>query len=131
MIGSERSAGALARLAQLIMQRTLHTFGSGEEAPNIAVLTVSGDVTKSAAVRATLARVSSEFPRFRTSSYFSTGSSAHVSSDRHTAFATFNRRVSRASAHPELEPARCPWAKSERCSIDPTTQKEQKHGKSD
>jgi RND superfamily putative drug exporter len=70
-------------------QRTLHTFGSGEEAPNIAVLTVKGDVTKSAAVRATLARVSSEFPRFRTSSYFSSRSSAYVSSDRHTAFATF------------------------------------------
>jgi hypothetical protein len=44
-------------------QRTLHTFGSGEEAPNIAVLTVKGDVTTSAAVRATLARVSSALQR--------------------------------------------------------------------
>jgi RND superfamily putative drug exporter len=70
-------------------QRTLRTFGSGEEAPNIAVLTVKGDVTKSAAARETLARVAHEFPRFRTSSYFSTGSSAYVSPDRHTAFATF------------------------------------------
>jgi putative drug exporter of the RND superfamily len=70
-------------------QRTLHTFGTGEEAPNIAVLTVPGDVTKSAAVRATLASVAREFPRFRTSSYFTTGSLAYVSQDRHTAFATF------------------------------------------
>jgi putative drug exporter of the RND superfamily len=70
-------------------QRTLRTFGSGEQAPNIAVLRVEGDVTKSAAARETLARVADEFPRFRTSSYFTTGSLAYVSRDRHTAFATF------------------------------------------
>src|SRR5215510_13074369 len=54
-------------------QRTLHTFGSGAQAPNIAVIRVKGDVTKSAAARQTIARVSSEFPKFRTSSYFTTG----------------------------------------------------------
>jgi putative drug exporter of the RND superfamily len=70
-------------------QRTLRIFGTGAQAPNIAVLRVQGDVTKSAAARETLARVSQEFPRFRTSSYFTTGSLAYVSSDRHTAFATF------------------------------------------
>src|SRR5215831_15449533 len=70
-------------------QRTLHTFGSGEQAPNVAVLRVKGDVTKSAAARETLARVAREFPHFRSSSYFTTGSLAYVSRDRHTAFATF------------------------------------------
>jgi RND superfamily putative drug exporter len=70
-------------------QRTLHIFGTGAQPPNVAVLRVKGDVTKSAAARETLARVSQEFPRFRTSSYFTTGSLAYVSSDRHTAFATF------------------------------------------
>ncbi len=70
-------------------QRTLRTFGSGAQAPNIAVVRVKGDVTKSAAARKTLARVADEFPRFRTSSYFTTGSLAYVSRDRHTAFATF------------------------------------------
>jgi RND superfamily putative drug exporter len=70
-------------------QRTLRIFGTGAQAPNIAVLRVKGDVTKSAAARETLARVSQEFPKFRTSSYFTTGSLAYVSSDRHTAFATF------------------------------------------
>jgi RND superfamily putative drug exporter len=70
-------------------QRTLHTFGSGEQAPNIAVIRVKGDVTKSAPARETLARVSHEFPTFRTSSYFTTGSLAYVSHDRHLAFATF------------------------------------------
>src|SRR5512132_1652255 len=70
-------------------QRTLKTFGSGAQAPNIAVIRVRGDVTKSAPARVTLARVSREFPKFRTSSYFTTGSLAYVSQDRHTAFATF------------------------------------------
>src|SRR5262245_33306675 len=70
-------------------QRTLHTFGSGEQSPNIAVIRVKGDVTKSIAARQTLARVSQEFPKFRTSSYFTTGSLAYVSRDRHVAFATF------------------------------------------
>jgi RND superfamily putative drug exporter len=70
-------------------QRTLKIFGSGAQAPNIAVLRVKGDITESAAARQTLAQVSKEFPEFRTSSYFTTGSLAYVSSDRHTAFATF------------------------------------------
>src|SRR5262245_36853791 len=70
-------------------QRTLDIFGTGAQAPNIAVLRVDGDITKSAAARETLARVAHEFPDFRTSSYFTTGSLAYVSRDRHTAFATF------------------------------------------
>ena len=70
-------------------QRTLDTFGSGAQAPNIAVIRVKGDVTTSTAARQTLARVSREFPKFRTSSYFTTGSLAYVSDDRHVAFATF------------------------------------------
>jgi putative drug exporter of the RND superfamily len=70
-------------------QRTLKTFGTGAQAPNIAVLRVKGDVTKSAGARDALARVSKEFPHFRTSSYYTTGSLAYVSRDRHTTFATF------------------------------------------
>jgi RND superfamily putative drug exporter len=70
-------------------QRALKTFGTGEQAPNIAVLRIKGDVTKSTAVREALAKVSQEFPRFRTSSYFTTGNLAYVSRDRHTTFATF------------------------------------------
>jgi putative drug exporter of the RND superfamily len=70
-------------------QRTLRAFGTGAQAPNIAVIRVKGDVTKSEAARQTLARVSQEFPTIRTSSYFTTGSLAYVSQDRHTGFATF------------------------------------------
>src|SRR5512133_4214725 len=54
-------------------QRTLDTFGTGAQAPNIAVIRVKGDVTKSTAARETVAKVSREFPKFRTSSYFTTG----------------------------------------------------------
>src|SRR5262249_3248453 len=60
-------------------QRTLKTFGSGAQGPNIAVVRVTGDVTRSTPARETLARVSQEFPKFRTSSYFTTGSLAYVS----------------------------------------------------
>src|SRR5215813_546168 len=70
-------------------QRTLKTFGTGAQPPNVAVLRVKGDVTRSAGARETLAAVSREFPRFRTSSYFTTGSLTYVSRDRHTTFATF------------------------------------------
>jgi RND superfamily putative drug exporter len=70
-------------------QRTLEQFGSGAQAPNIAVLRVQGDITKSAEARETLAKVAEKFPQFRTSSYFTTGDLAYVSRDRHVAFATF------------------------------------------
>jgi putative drug exporter of the RND superfamily len=70
-------------------QRTLKTFGSGAQAPNIAVIRVKGDVTKSTAARETIATVAKEFPKFRTSSYYTTGSLAYVSRDGHTTFATF------------------------------------------
>ncbi|MEZ5101774.1 MAG: MMPL family transporter [Thermoleophilia bacterium] len=70
-------------------QRTLAAFGSGEQAPNVVVLTVDGDVTQSDAARETLATVAREFPEFRTASYYSTGSLAYVSEDRRTTFATF------------------------------------------
>ena len=67
-------------------QRTLKAFGAGVRAPNVVVFHSSGDVTRSAAVRAAVARVDKASPGALTSSYFSTGSLAYVSSDRHTTF---------------------------------------------
>jgi RND superfamily putative drug exporter len=68
-------------------QRTLKAFGAGVRAPNVVVFhSSSGDITKSAAVRAAMARVDNANPGALTSSYFSTGSSAYVSRDRHTTF---------------------------------------------
>jgi RND superfamily putative drug exporter len=67
--------------------RVLKAFGAGVRAPNVVVYTSSrGDVTKSAAVRAAMARVEKANPGALTSSYFSTGSSVYVSRDRHTTF---------------------------------------------
>src|SRR5437588_3474601 len=69
-------------------QKTLKMFGTGEQAPQIAVLTASGDVTRVPGVKQALAKVAAEWSLYRTSSYFTTGSDAYVSKDRHTTFAT-------------------------------------------
>jgi putative drug exporter of the RND superfamily len=68
-------------------QRTLKTFGSGEQAPLVVVYRSSGDVTKAKGVAASIAKGAAVNPGSRTSSYFSTGSDAYVSKDRHTTFA--------------------------------------------
>jgi RND superfamily putative drug exporter len=67
--------------------QVLKAFGAGVRTPNVVVYTSSqGDVTKSGAVRAAMARVEKAYPGALTSSYFSTGSSVYVSRDRHTTF---------------------------------------------
>jgi RND superfamily putative drug exporter len=68
-------------------QRALKTFGSGEQAPLVAVYRSNGDVTKEKGVAASIAKGAAVNPGSRTSSYFSTGSDAYVSKDRHTTFA--------------------------------------------
>src|SRR5436190_7760949 len=68
-------------------QRTLKTFGTGEQAPLVAVFHSSGDVTKATGIRKAVAAAASVNPGSRTSSYFSTGSRAYVSKDGHTTFA--------------------------------------------
>src|SRR5512146_2696158 len=67
-------------------QRTLKTFGVGVRPPNVVVFHTSGDVTKSGAIRAAMDRAAKASPGALTSSYFSTGSLAYVSRDRHTTF---------------------------------------------
>jgi RND superfamily putative drug exporter len=66
--------------------RTLERFGTGMRPPNVVVLHTNGDATKSAAIQAAMDRVAHVSPQARTSSFFSTGSLAYVSRDRHTAF---------------------------------------------
>jgi RND superfamily putative drug exporter len=68
-------------------QRTLKVFGSGEQAPLVAVFHTKGDVTKVTSLRRAIAAAASANPGSRTSSYWSTGSRAYVSRDGHTAFA--------------------------------------------
>jgi putative drug exporter of the RND superfamily len=68
-------------------QRTLKAFGAGVRAPNVVVFhSRTGDITKSAAVRAAMARVDKANPGALTSSFFSTRNLAYVSRDRHTTF---------------------------------------------
>src|SRR6266536_4414964 len=67
-------------------QRTLKQFGTGMRPPNVVVFHTSGDATKSTAIRAAMQRAATANPGARTSSFFSTGSLAYVSSDRHTTF---------------------------------------------
>jgi RND superfamily putative drug exporter len=67
-------------------QRTLKAFGVGVRPPNVVVFHTQGDATKSDAIRAAMQRAAKASPGALTSSYFSTGSLAYVSADRHTTF---------------------------------------------
>jgi putative drug exporter of the RND superfamily len=68
-------------------QRTLKTFGTGEQAPLVAVFRTSGDVTKEKGIAKAIAAAAGVNPGSRVSSYWSTGSRAYISKDGHTAFA--------------------------------------------
>jgi uncharacterized membrane protein YdfJ with MMPL/SSD domain len=68
-------------------QKVLKTFGTGEQAPQVAVFHSSGDVTKERGIAAAIRQAQLANKGSRVSSYFSTGSGAYVSRDRHTTFA--------------------------------------------
>ena len=68
-------------------QRALKTFGTGENAPLVAVFHSDGDITKVTGINQAIAAAERQNPGSRVSSYFSTGSDAYVSRDRHTTFA--------------------------------------------
>src|SRR5256886_13607396 len=68
-------------------QRTLHRFGTGEQAPLVAVFHTSGDITKARGITKAISAAAAVNPGSRVSSYWSTGSRAYVSRDGHTAFA--------------------------------------------
>ena len=68
-------------------QKTLHRFGTGEQAPLVAVFHTNGDVTQQRGIAAAIRKAQATNKGSRVSSYFSTGSSAYVSRDGHTTFA--------------------------------------------
>src|SRR5437870_12694299 len=68
-------------------QRTLKTFGTGEQAPLVAVFHSRGDITRANGIRKAIAAAARVNPGSRVSSYWSTGSQAYVSKDGHTTFA--------------------------------------------
>ena len=68
-------------------QRALKTFGTGEQAPLVAVFHTRGEITKQAGVAKAITAAAAVNPGSRVSSYWSTGSRIYVSKDGHTAFA--------------------------------------------
>src|SRR2546430_17168097 len=68
-------------------QRMLKTFGTGEQAPLVAVFHSSGHVTKATGIERAVEAAAKVNPGSRVSSYFSTGEPVYVSQDRHTTFA--------------------------------------------
>jgi putative drug exporter of the RND superfamily len=69
-------------------QRTLKAFGTGAQAPLVAVFHSDGDITKQAGIQKAVAAAAAVNPGSRDSSYFSTGENrAYVSKDGHTTFA--------------------------------------------
>jgi putative drug exporter of the RND superfamily len=67
-------------------QRVLKTFGSGEQAPLVAVFQSSGDITKQDLTPA-IDKAAAVNPGSRINSWFVTHDNAYVSKDRHTTFA--------------------------------------------
>jgi len=68
-------------------QKTLKIFGTGEQAPLVAVFHSDGDITKEKGIQKAVAAAAKVNPGSRDSSYFSTGSRVYVSKDGHTTFA--------------------------------------------
>src|SRR5690349_13329462 len=70
-------------------QRTLKTFGSGEQPPLLAVFsTPSGDITTVPGIQQAIDAGAAIMPKARLGSWFATHSSGYVSKDRHTMIAT-------------------------------------------
>src|SRR5437588_9240182 len=59
-------------------QRTLHTFGNGEQAPMVAVFHSAGDITKEKGIAKAIAQAQVVNKGSRVSSYFTTGRRAYV-----------------------------------------------------
>ncbi len=67
-------------------QKTVRTFGSGEQAPLVAVFHSDGDVTKQDLTPA-IDKAAAVNPGSRVSSYFDSHNAVYVSKDHHTTFA--------------------------------------------
>jgi RND superfamily putative drug exporter len=67
-------------------QRTLNAFGVGVRPPDVVVFHTRGDATRSHAIVRAMNQAGATMPGAMMSSYFSTGSLAYVSRDRHTTF---------------------------------------------
>ena len=81
-----QTLSAPGRPAYDASQRTLNDFGVGVRPPDVVVFHTRGDATQSHAIARAMHQAAATMPGAMTSSYFSTGSLAYVSRDRHTTF---------------------------------------------
>src|SRR2546421_8402779 len=87
-------------------QKTVKTFGTGEQAPLVAVFHSSGDVTKQDLTPA-IEKAAAVNPGSRVSSYFDTHADYFVSRDRHTTFAEiYGPGQSTFSTNPHIKDVR-------------------------
>src|SRR6266403_704178 len=77
-------------------KRTLERFGTGQQAPLVAVFHTKGDITKVAGLETAVTAAAAIDKGSRTSSFWSTGSGAYVSKDGHTAFAEIMTHAGRS-----------------------------------
>src|SRR5436309_14104803 len=68
-------------------QKIVHAFHNGEAPPVVLVFRSKGDVTKQRGIQQAVLAAEHANRDSRSSSFFSTGSDAYVSADRHTTFA--------------------------------------------
>src|SRR4051812_32864022 len=68
-------------------QRALKTFGTGEQAPLLAVFQSKGDVTGATGIQKAVLAGAAVNPGSRVSSWFNTHSDVYLSNDRRTTFA--------------------------------------------
>ena len=108
-------------------QRALKTFGTGEQAPLVVVFRSKGDVTRETGIPAAIAAAAAKVPGSRVGSFFSTGSPAYVSANRHLTFATiypagnagFTQTVDIAGARAALKGAAPPGVVANLTGRDP------------
>src|SRR5256886_8339902 len=101
-------------------QRALRPFGTGENAPLVAVFQSDGDVTKVTGIKQAIAAAERQNPGSRVSSSSSTGGDGSLPRDRHTTFAElyppgnqgFNGNVKIGEARTALKEATPPGVTS-------------------
>jgi RND superfamily putative drug exporter len=111
-------------------QRALHSLGTGAQVPLVAVFHSKGDVTKERGIAKAINAAQQANKGSRVSSFYSTGSDAYVSADRHTTFAeiypaglpSFNINGAIPQTRSELKQNAPPGVTAYLTGIDPLNQ---------
>ena len=111
-------------------QRALHSLGTGAQVPLVAVFHSKGDVTKEPGIAKAINAAQQANKGSRVSSFYSTGSDAYVSADRHTTFAeiypaglpSFNINGAIPQTRSELKQNAPPGVTAYLTGIDPLNQ---------